>query len=947
MEKAAARGQITGELLRRVGLPRVGQAVEQAAGGASDALQRVLLTEVPGTSRFHLLNPETQRVLVGAATDNIATIPAAMGAAAALPVPGTAEVAGLGALKGDMLASKLLGLAPSPSSVEAEQLLKGKLRKLPEHLGRVVGRSAETMGEAAPGMAKASSVKVAKRKKEQRFEPKGLKRNVELFEHQRAAVDKVMNRGGSLLLSHGTGSGKTITAIASFEKMRDSGDASRALVVTPASLRANFLDNGVRKFTNARGAIFGNSQEVAKGVARAAEDPDDGARYHVVSYEMFRKDPEKYIKASGADTVIYDELHRIRNEEGATYKTLKDARPHHKNFIGLTGSIMNNTPGDMVPLVDAMTGGKHRLGTKNHFERRFVREDKKGQKTIARPRMVRALLNPFVDHFETKDMDDERMPDKVVEEVKVMMSPRQEELYRYVVDKLDPVTAIKLRFGASQLKSRDLNNIFAKIIQARQVSNSIHTIDNDMDITESAQKTPKVKVMLDDVEDHLAETEDGQVVIHSNLIKGGVDVVSAGLKDRGIPFGTFVGKGQPGVTEEKRQRSVRDFNKGKNKVLVISAAGGEGLDLKNATMFAALDGHFNPEKIQQAEARAVRAGGLAHREPEQRKVVIRRYVSVVPRSATQTAKDTLKLISPGGFLDRLTTAGAPIMYNPFKRETSPDEWMYDVAKRKDVLNESFRHQLKGKSKAASVESEFDYAVGELAEDSLLKLAVMQAAFDDEMEKISAAKVDKKKLRAAAKRIPFQEGRSLVKSDQPIMEAYWNEFGDKIEDMADPYVEAVGNEKKQAREQYFIDTLRQYYRAAARGTPAPKGMKTDKDRLVNTAKVLGIATPLVGLSGAPAFAPLGIGLAEDLLPRSRSVTQAAVGIGGAVAAGTGLAALMLTPEMLLGLRDPYFTTPKTHARKRARLGDEQLRAMLRGLSVTEEKVQKTEHYIPSH
>jgi superfamily II DNA or RNA helicase len=756
----------------------------------------------------------------------------------------------------------------------------------------------------------------------------GLKKDVTLFDHQSAAVQKVVDQGGSLLLSHGTGSGKTLTAIAAFEKMRDMGQADRALVVTPASLRVNFIDNGIRKFTNGRASLIGNQEEVDKGLGRSLSDPDPGARYHVVSYEMFAKDPKKVLEATKADTVIYDELHRIRNDSGVTYETVKDARKLHKNFLGLTGSLMNNTPADLVPLVDAMTDGKHRLGSKQQFEKRFVKEDTKtGDKTIARPVVVRALLAPFVDHFETRDMQQaDRMPKKIVEEIKVQMTPYQEELYRYTVSKMDPVTALKFRLGASKLKKKDINNIFSKIIQSRQVSNALHTIDLNMDLTESARRSPKVKKLLDDVEEHLKETPDGQVVVHSNLIKGGVDVLSQGLKDRKIPFGVFVGKGQPGISEEKRQQAVRNFNAGKDKVIVISAAGGEGLDLKNATMFSSLDGHFNPERVQQAEARAIRAGGLAHRAPEDRQVIVKRYQSVVPRSATQTIKDTMNLLSPAAFLNRLSDPSMPLFFNPFKREQSPDEWMSEIANSKDTLNAAFRHQLRKESAANDYVGAED-VIDEL-EDSLYKLATEQA-FHEELEKIAEG--------GAAQRLPYQPYK-FIKSDKHVMDRYWQKYGPQIEKMRDPTADELPNRAAQIDEQKHIDALRAYYREAAKGRGAPaKGVNTDSDVLKSHAKALALSAPLIGALSAPRTAMIN-------MPEAQGFSSGLKHFGKHWAAWTAGAAALSIPFELWNLRQPYFTTQKTKARKAVKLSDEELRSMLRGMSVTEEQVKKTEHFI---
>ena len=76
-----------------------------------------------------------------------------------------------------------------------------------------------------------------------------LNKDVEFKDYQRRAINKIRNRG-SLLVAHGTGTGKTITGIGGFELLKQDGKASKALVVVPASLRTNFSEHGVKKFTN-------------------------------------------------------------------------------------------------------------------------------------------------------------------------------------------------------------------------------------------------------------------------------------------------------------------------------------------------------------------------------------------------------------------------------------------------------------------------------------------------------------------------------------------------------------------------------------------------------------------------------------------------------------------------------------------------------------------------
>lgn len=524
-----------------------------------------------------------------------------------------------------------------------------------------------------------------------------LKKNVELRAHQKEAVGRLSKANGSLLLAHDVGTGKTLTALAGFEQLKKEGKAERSLIVVPASLRDNFVEGGIKKFTSDKYIIFGNEAENKTDSAKFT-DPDtyatkaDKATHHVVSYDMFKQDPMKYLRVAKADTVIYDEIHRARNEDAQITKTMKAVRPLHRNFIGLTGSMVSNSPSDIVPLVDAMTAGRHGLGSKAQFERKFVRTDQEGNKHVLYPNLVNGMLSPHVHIATAKGMEVEPPPKTEVNNIDVEMSPYQTQLYRYSLDKLDPMTKRKLRFDLGKLSDASMRGVFAKLIAARQVSNAVHTMDPKISLSESAKQSPKVARLLQDVAKHLEETPDGQVLITTNLVHGGVDVVEQGLKDMGIPFGKFIGKGNANITEAQRQQDVNLYNQGKHKVLLISSAGGEGINLPNTTMIASLDGHFNPEKINQMEARGIRAGGLAHRPEKERKVIINRYTSIPARSESEIAWNLAKSVNPMTYLMR-ASKDDKLFQNPFQRVLSIDKEVYRVARRKAVGNKELKDRL--------------------------------------------------------------------------------------------------------------------------------------------------------------------------------------------------------------------------------------------------------------
>jgi hypothetical protein len=204
----------------------------------------------------------------------------------------------------------------------------------------------------------------------------GLRPGVEPLPYQREVAAKVIAKNGSLLVSHPIGSGELLTSIVSFEAMRNAGIAERALIVA-SSLCANFLKNEVGRLTASN------------------------MLYHVIGYDLFRGDAEKCIDVAGADTVIYFRPRGASIEDALTVKAIKNARKHHRNFVGMIGPDIFNTPTDIIPLVDAMTDGKHLLGNKSVFEARFIEIGNDGRRVIKHPAVLHALLDPYIHHLDS------------------------------------------------------------------------------------------------------------------------------------------------------------------------------------------------------------------------------------------------------------------------------------------------------------------------------------------------------------------------------------------------------------------------------------------------------------------------------------------------------------------------------------------------------------------
>lgn len=497
--------------------------------------------------------------------------------------------------------------------------------------------------------------------------------DVKLYPHQEEAIK---NTGPNAIIAHATGAGKTLTGIAKFESMKAEGKANKALVVVPAGLRSNFTNDGIKRFTDSSSNIVGNKAEIGKLTAFNI-DPD--ADYNVISYEMFRSDPERYLKESGADTVITDEVHRTRNDDTATFKSFADNDQFNnsiKNYISLTGSIVNNGPSDIVPLLELASRGNAGLGNKKEFLENYIirsnapeyRSVKPERRPVIGFKHRKELIDKikpyvhFMDHDDVKDIAD--FPDTEKNVVKVPLTSDQAKAYMQLINNDPKLAEIIKRKRFDTLKNEEAASSYNRLIEARKLMNDPLSVTGQPlnDYTTS----PKLDRLMDDMQEHLGETPDGQAIILSHLINGGTEAVEREMKERGIEYGTFTGKGNKGVSEESRQAAIQQYKDGLLKAMIISSAGGEGLSLGNTTWEGVLDPHFNPEKMNQMEARGIRAGGQKHRADKDRLVEVNRYVSTMPK-----------------------TLG--IFNSPYK---TPDEIIYEIARNKEEQNKQLHDLLK-------------------------------------------------------------------------------------------------------------------------------------------------------------------------------------------------------------------------------------------------------------
>ena len=111
-------------------------------------------------------------------------------------------------------------------------------------------------------------------------------------------------------------------------------------------------------------------------------------------------------------------------------------------------------------------------------------------------------------------------------------------------------------------------------------------------------KSPKVDWIIDKITSEPKE----RYIIFSHYINMGIKPIMNFLDKKKMKYSSVTGD----MNINDRQRSVDDYNNGKIKIIFISMAGSEGLDLKKTKYIIILEPSWNESSVEQIVGRGVR-----------------------------------------------------------------------------------------------------------------------------------------------------------------------------------------------------------------------------------------------------------------------------------------------------------------------------------------------------
>ena len=372
-----------------------------------------------------------------------------------------------------------------------------------------------------------------------------------------------------LVVAHGLGSGKTRTAIEAHKAL--GGDAD---VVVPAALQGNY----------------------AKELARWGGDP---AKSKIQSHQKAAMGREPL----SSNLLITDEGHRARNAKTGLSQAIKGSAS--KKRLILTGTPIYNNPSDIATLVN-QAAGKPVLREGKAFENRYTRPNFLSRwrgNRLSHEGELKKVLNKYVDYHKG---DPSMLPSVTSKTIPVEMTKHQSALYRASMGGIPK---------GLKVDQKNIDRLKPYLTGPRQVSNTARALDPD------SHDEPKIDRAFADLQKHL-ENPKGKALVYSNWLEHGIKPLQQRLTAAKIPHGVFTGN-EP---MKQRNQTVKDYNDGKHRALLVSSSGAEGLDLKGTRMVQVLEPHFNNAKIRQVVGRSARMGSHAALNAEDRNVEVRSYV---------------------------------------------------------------------------------------------------------------------------------------------------------------------------------------------------------------------------------------------------------------------------------------------------------------------------------
>lgn len=444
-----------------------------------------------------------------------------------------------------------------------------------------------------------------------------------LYPFQEEAVERMVDRG-QMLLAMVMGAGKTPTTIAAIERLMDSDEISKTLVVVPASLKYQWLRE-INKFTNSRAVVIDGSPKARESLWRTALT----CSYVIANPETLINDGDILSKVL-FDAIVVDEATMLKSRSAKRSKFIKKIANRYHYRFALTGQPIENRPEELFSIMEFVD--KDVLGRFDVFDRTFIVRDHFGKPT--RYRNLKELNKTLTEHMIRKTREDiqDQLPKVITQVIPVSFDSAGASLYEFISkDLVNEIQKAITQHGQSFDLWSHYNGgqgndaqgqIMARLTVLRMlcdnpqlVIDSAISFENPETAEGSAyasqlnkagwlskiNKTPKLDTVVEYIKEVLNEDPNNKVVLFS-FFKKNLRLIQQATSSFTSSV-LFMG----GMSAEDRDKAKQRFAEDSNVRLFLSSdAGGYGVDLPNANYLISYDLPWSAGKLDQREARIIR-----------------------------------------------------------------------------------------------------------------------------------------------------------------------------------------------------------------------------------------------------------------------------------------------------------------------------------------------------